>query len=312
MFLNQDSSFTLQAKLTNVAASSQAEISVTYQDNTGTYYPDVIQSTNDLIPVVLLVAPPNNTVNIIESIKIYNPDTQTSTIQFLAGDKVVYACTVAPKESLILSESAAGNNVNSNILASKADDDKVVHLSGAETIIGTKNFSSGLTSSGVTTIGANTGIVKTTSGVVDSATSEDINTALGLPATSRYIEAHSINQTFLANTLTKITFTLADYDTLSEVNLTDSSITASPNSGANGTTILYEISVISGTSSTKQVFLYGNGNQWKYSAPFTGKQGCTHMFGGNGPSTSEIVNTFYYLTSANETATIHISAHTSL
>lgn len=312
MFLNQGSSFTLQAKLTGAVVSSPVEISVTYTDNTGIYHSDVILPTNDLTPVVLLSAPPENTVNIVESIKIYNPDTQSNTIQILAGDKVVYTCTAAPGESLILSEAGASNSINSNALAQKADDNKVVHLTGTENITGDKTFAGGFTSSGTTTIGAGTGIVKTTSGVVNLATPADINTALGLPATPRYIEVHSINQSFVANTLTKVNFSSITYDTLSEVNLADSSITVSPNSGANGAQVLYEISVNSGTSSTKQIYLYGNGALWKYPASFTGKQGCIHVFGGNGPSVSEIVNTFYYLTSANETVTINISAHTSL
>lgn len=310
MFLNQDSSFTIQAKLTSIVASSQVKISITYTDNTGIYHPDVILSTKDSTPVILLPAPPENTVNIVESIKVYNPDTQANIIQILARDEVVYSCTVAPGESLIISESGAGNNITANMLATKADDNKVVHLADTETITGDKTFSGGFTSSGPTTIGSDTGIIKTTSGLIDLATSADINTALGLPTTQRYLYIQADNQSFVANTLTKVNFTAIVKDPLSEVSLEDSSITVSPNCGANGGNILYEVSILSSVSATKQISLYYNGTLWKCPAPFTGKLGSFVIFGGGGTGGIGSVNTFYYQTSANETASIHISAFT--
>lgn len=106
MFLNQDSNFVLRAKLTNAAATSQAMISVSYHDNTDTYHPDAIVSTNDTTPVVLLAAPSGGLVNIVETIKIYNPDSKANTVEILAGDTVIYACSIGSKESLVLSEEA--------------------------------------------------------------------------------------------------------------------------------------------------------------------------------------------------------------
>lgn len=58
------------------------------------------------------------------------------------------------------------SNLNSNfslLETSKADDDKVVHLTGAETITGDKTFS------GTTTIGTSSGILKRVSGVLEDA-----------------------------------------------------------------------------------------------------------------------------------------------
>lgn len=108
MFLNQNSNFVLKAQLTNAAATSQAEISVSYRDNTGAYHPDAIVSTNDTTAVTLLAAPSGDLVNIVETIKIYNSDTQANTVEILAGNTVIYACTIGSKEALVLSEEAYG------------------------------------------------------------------------------------------------------------------------------------------------------------------------------------------------------------
>lgn len=163
MFLNQDNSFTLQAKLTDAAITTQVEMSLTYKDNTDSYHADVILSTNDTTPVTLLAPPPENTVNIVESIKIYNPDTKANTIQILAGNKVIYSCTIGSKESLTLSETGVSNIGNSDSLDTKANESEVVHLAKTETITGDKTFS------GSTTIGSSTGILKRISGVVKDA-----------------------------------------------------------------------------------------------------------------------------------------------
>lgn len=114
MFLNQDSNFALSARLTEAVTASQVQVSVTYRDNTDNYHPDAIVATNDTTAVTLLVAPSDGVVNIVETIKIYNPDTKANTVEFLAGDTVIYACTVSSKESLVLSEESFGSVTTTN------------------------------------------------------------------------------------------------------------------------------------------------------------------------------------------------------
>lgn len=114
MFLNQDSNFILKAQLTNAVAVSQVEISVTYKDNTDAYHPDAIVATNDTTPLTLLPAPSSGVINIVELIKIYNPDTQANTVKILANDIVIYTCTVESNQSAILSQDCIGNGLGYN------------------------------------------------------------------------------------------------------------------------------------------------------------------------------------------------------
>lgn len=80
------------------------EISVTYKDNTDTYHPDAIVATNNTTPITLLPAPSCGVINIVELIKIYNPDTQANTVQIIATDTVIYTRTIGPDQSIILSQ----------------------------------------------------------------------------------------------------------------------------------------------------------------------------------------------------------------
>lgn len=135
MFLNQDSSFVLSAQLTNTAAS-QVEISVSYKDNTDTYHPDAIVATNDTTPVVLLSAPSSGVVNLVETVKLYNPDTQAHTVQILASAKVVYTCTVGANQSLVLSEEVTGNGLGYTPLAVDGDGSQLTGLTKAQVGLG--------------------------------------------------------------------------------------------------------------------------------------------------------------------------------
>lgn len=121
MFLKQDSNFVLQAKLAGTVVTSQVEISLTYSDNTDKHYADVIVATNNTTPVTLLQAPASGVVNLIESIKIYNPDTQVITVQILAGNIIIYTCTVNANQSLILSETGISNSFGCTPLAANGD-----------------------------------------------------------------------------------------------------------------------------------------------------------------------------------------------
>ncbi len=127
MFFNQDSTCVLKAKLTDAVATSQLKISVTYRDNTDNYHQDAIVSTNGAIAVTLLAAPVGSVVNIVELIKIYNPDTEANTVQILANDDVIYTCTVGANQSVTLSEGGINTGIGSNStqleeeLAVKAD-----------------------------------------------------------------------------------------------------------------------------------------------------------------------------------------------
>lgn len=137
MFLNQDSSFTLQAQLTDTVTLSQVKISVSYHDNTDTYHSDTIISTNDTNPVVLLDAPSSRIVNIIETIKLYNSDTQANTVQILAGSDVVYTCTIGAKQSLVLSEETTGSTgITANQIGA-ADTDLSNITDAAKTVLRT-------------------------------------------------------------------------------------------------------------------------------------------------------------------------------
>lgn len=107
MFFNQDSTNVLKAKLSSTAAVSQVEISVTYKDNTDAYHPDAIVATDNTTAVTLLDAPPSGVINIVELIKIYNPDTQANIVQILANDTVIFTCTVGAGESALLSQEGA-------------------------------------------------------------------------------------------------------------------------------------------------------------------------------------------------------------
>lgn len=166
MFLNQDSSFQLKVQLTDVVAESQLEISVTYKDNTGRYYDDVRVSSSDTTAVTLLTAPPENTVNIIELIKIYNPDTQANVVEILTDSSVVYSCTVGAKESVILSEEGVSNGLGFNPLAPDGDGSKLTGLNQSQ--ISGLTTTDSPTFAGVT-IGSSSGILKRTSGVVSNA-----------------------------------------------------------------------------------------------------------------------------------------------
>lgn len=111
MFFNQDSTCVLKAKLTGAVAASQLKISVTYRDNTDEYQPDAIVSTNGITEVTLLAAPTGSVVNIVELIKIYNPDTQANTVQILANDDVIASCAVGAGQTVILSSEAISNGL---------------------------------------------------------------------------------------------------------------------------------------------------------------------------------------------------------
>jgi hypothetical protein len=111
MFLNQDSTFVLKAKLANAVVASQLEISVTYKDNTDTYHADKVVQTTGTTAVTLLDEPSSGVVNLVELIKIYNPDTQSNTVQILANDTVIFTCTVGANQSAILSESGISNGL---------------------------------------------------------------------------------------------------------------------------------------------------------------------------------------------------------
>lgn len=103
MFLNQNSDCVLKAKLASAVATSQLEISVTYKDNTDVYHPDALVQTNDTTAVTLLSAPSSGVVNIVELIKIYNPDTQANTVQIMSNDTVIYTYTIGAGQSAIVS-----------------------------------------------------------------------------------------------------------------------------------------------------------------------------------------------------------------
>lgn len=129
MFLQQDSNFTLQARLADTVAVSQVELSVTYRDNTDSYHPDVTVATSNTTPVVLLEPPSNGVINLVELIKIFNPDTQAHKVQILAGNKVIYTCTIGADQSLIISEEG-GNGLGYTPLAVDGDGS---HLTGITT-----------------------------------------------------------------------------------------------------------------------------------------------------------------------------------
>lgn len=111
MFFNQDSTCVLKAKLANSVATSQLGISVTYKDNTGIYHQDAVVATNNTTAVTLLDAPSSGTVNIVELIKIYNPDTQSNTVQILKDNTVIFTCTVGANQSVVLSEQSISNGL---------------------------------------------------------------------------------------------------------------------------------------------------------------------------------------------------------
>lgn len=133
MFLNQNSSSELKAQLTTAVATSQLEISVTYKDNTDVYHPDALVATNDTTAVTLLAAPSGAVVNIVELIKIYNPDTQANTVQIVLGSSVVFTVALGAGQSAIISEEgihtsgyvAADADLSNLTTAGKA---KVSHL----------------------------------------------------------------------------------------------------------------------------------------------------------------------------------------
>lgn len=122
MFLRQGSGsgqdsgdgFALKARLTS-AVTYQLEISVTHNTsnlvtNAFNYaQSDCVISTNNTSTVTLLSLPIANVVNSVEAIKIYNPNTQASTVIFLADDTPICNCTVGPGETVILSESGLKN-----------------------------------------------------------------------------------------------------------------------------------------------------------------------------------------------------------
>ena len=109
MFFNQASNCELKAKLKSAAAASQLEISVTYKDNTDDFQPEAIVETNDTTAVTLLAAPSSGIINIVNLIKIYNPDTQSNTVEILANDTVVYTCAVGAGESTMLPQAGIIN-----------------------------------------------------------------------------------------------------------------------------------------------------------------------------------------------------------
>lgn len=111
MFFNQDSTVVLKAQLANAVATSQSEISVTYKDNTDAYHPDKIVATNSTTAVTLLDAPASGVINLVELIKIYNPDTQANIVQILANNTVIFTCTVGANQSAILSAEGVSNGL---------------------------------------------------------------------------------------------------------------------------------------------------------------------------------------------------------
>lgn len=132
MFLKQDSSFTLQAQLNSVVNSSQVEISLTYKDNTNNDYSDVIVTTNNTTAITLLAAPPANTVNIVELIKIYNPDIKANTVEILANNVVIYTCTIGAKESVMLSKEFSSNGLGFTPLAIDGDGSNLTGITTAQ------------------------------------------------------------------------------------------------------------------------------------------------------------------------------------
>ena len=118
MFFSQNSDCDLKAQLTDAVATSQLKIDVTYRDNTDEYQPDAIVSTNGTTEVTLLAAPTGSVVNIVESIKIYNPDTQANTVQILAGDDVIASCAVGAGQFVIFSQEGFNS---SGYVAANAD-----------------------------------------------------------------------------------------------------------------------------------------------------------------------------------------------
>lgn len=122
MFFNQDSNCVLKAKLASAVATSQLEISVTYKDNTDVYHPDAVVATNNTTAVTLLSAPSSGVVNIVELIKIYNPDTQANTVQIMATDTVIYTYTIGAGQSAIISAECA-NVVGTGSASGSADTD---------------------------------------------------------------------------------------------------------------------------------------------------------------------------------------------
>lgn len=103
MFFNQDSTCVLKAQLANAVAVSQLEVCVTYKDNTDVYHPEKIVATTGTTAVTLLDAPASGVINLVELIKIYNPDTQENTVQILANNTVIFTCAVGAGQSAILS-----------------------------------------------------------------------------------------------------------------------------------------------------------------------------------------------------------------
>lgn len=117
MFLNQDSTCVLKAKLASAVATSQLEISVTYKDNTDVYHPDVVVATNNTTAVTLLSAPSSGVVNIVELIKVYNPDTQANTVQIMATDTVIYTYTIGAGQSVLISAEGVSGSANIGVNA---------------------------------------------------------------------------------------------------------------------------------------------------------------------------------------------------
>lgn len=111
MFFNQGSTCVLKAKLANAVVASQLKINVTYRDNTDEFQPDVIVDTNNTTAVMLLDAPSGSVVNIVELIKIYNPDTQANTVQILANDTVISTFTIGPGQTILISEECISNGL---------------------------------------------------------------------------------------------------------------------------------------------------------------------------------------------------------
>lgn len=111
MFFNQDSTCVLKAQLTAAVATSQLEISVNYKDNTDNYHKDAIVATNNTTAVTLLAAPSSGVVNLVESIKIYNPDTQANTVQILVDTTVIFTATVGAGQSAIISDEGISNGL---------------------------------------------------------------------------------------------------------------------------------------------------------------------------------------------------------
>lgn len=109
MFFNQESGYVLKAQLKSAVSVSQLKISVTYKDNTDNYHQDILTATNNTTAVTLLDEPSSGVVNIVELIKIYNPDTQANTVEILSNDEVFFTCTVGAGESAILSAEGVSN-----------------------------------------------------------------------------------------------------------------------------------------------------------------------------------------------------------